>query len=120
MYSDDEYYDDGYGGSGHTGDPMRDLEYERIAYTVPDQVKKFIQYFRDMITEGNVYEVNNMYENSFPKLTEQYYKSSPWPDAEDIAPHVEDDPIFLNLYRELYYRHIYARLDILINLIKSI
>jgi len=111
MYSDDEYYDDGYGGSGHTGDPMRDMEYERIAYTVPEQVKKFLQYFRDMITEGNVYEVNNMYENSFPKLTEQYFKSSPWPDAEDIAPHVEDDPIFLNLYRELYYRHIYARVQ---------
>jgi len=110
MYSDDEYYDEGY-GYGHTGDPMRDLEYERIQYKVPEQVKKFLQYFKDMITEGNVYEVNNMYENSFPKLTEQFFKTSPWPEAEDVSPYVNDDPIFLNLYRELYYRHIYARVS---------
>ena len=28
-----------------------------------------------------------------------------------MAPYVNDDPIFLNLYRELYYRHIYARVQ---------
>ena len=39
-----------------------------------------------MIKEGNVYEVNNLYENSFPELTDQYFKTSPWPEAEDIAP----------------------------------
>ena len=41
---------------------------------MPEQVKKFLQYFQDMIKEGNVYEVNSLYENSFPKLTEQYFK----------------------------------------------
>merc|ERR1719312_529041 len=82
-----------------------------MEYTVPDQVKKFLQYFQDMIKEGNVYEVNNLYENSFPKLTEQFFKASPWPEAEDVAPYVNDDPIFLNLYRELYFRHIYARVQ---------
>jgi translation initiation factor 3 subunit L len=108
MYSDDEYYDNKYSsGYGHTGDPTMD----RMEYTVPDQVKKFLQYFQDMIKEGNVYEVNNLYENSFPKLTEQFFKTSPWPEAEDIAGYVADDPIFLNLYRELYFRHIYARVQ---------
>merc|ERR1712168_1729376 len=61
--------------------------------------------------EGNVYEVNNLYETSFPKLTDQFFKASPWPEAEDVAPYVNDDPIFLNLYRELYFRHIYARVQ---------
>ena len=28
-----------------------------------------------------------------------FYKASPWPEAEDVAPYVNDDPIFLNLYR---------------------
>ena len=107
MYSDDEFYEDEYSGYGHTGDPVQD----RLDYAVPDQVKKFLQYFQDMIKEGNVYEVNNLYENSFPKLTDQYFKSSPWPEADDIAPYVNDDPIFLNLYRELYFRHIYARVQ---------
>ena len=70
MYSDDDYYEDEYSGYGHTGDPVQD----RLDYAVPDQVKKFLQYFQDMIKEGNVYEVNSLYENSFPKLTEQYFK----------------------------------------------
>ena len=103
MYSDDEFYEDEYSGYGHSGDPVQDH------YAVPDQVKKFLQYFQDMIKEGNVYEVNNLYENVFPKLTDQYFKTSPWPEAEEVAPYVNDDHIFLNLYRELYYRHIYAR-----------
>ena len=30
---------------------------------------------------GNVYEVHSIYENSFNKLTDRYYKSSPWPPA---------------------------------------
>ena len=69
---------------------------------------------QDMIKEGNVYEVNNLYENVFPKLTEQFFKTSPWPEAEEIAPYVNEDPIFLNLYRELYYRHIYARVQVIL------
>ena len=81
-------------------------------FAVPDQVKKFLQYFQDMINEKNVYEVNNLYENSFPKLTETFFKTSPWPEADEVAPYVNDDPIFLNLYRELYYRHIYARVQV--------
>lgn len=105
--SDDDYYEDEYSGYGHTGDPNLD----RMEFALPEQVKKFLQYFQDMIKEGNVYEVNNLYENSFPKLTDQYFKASPWPEAEDVASYVNDDPIFLNLYRELYFRHIYARVQ---------
>jgi translation initiation factor 3 subunit L len=44
-------------------------------------------------------------------LTEEYFKSSPWPDAEEIAPVVQEDQLFLILYKELYYRHIYARVQ---------
>ena len=63
-------------------------------------------YFRDMINEGNTFEVANLYENSWPKLSEEYFKSSSWPDADEIAPFVQDDNIFLILYKELYFRHI--------------
>ena len=48
---------------------------------------------------------------TFPKLTEEYFKSSPWPDAEEVAPIVQEDQLFLILYKELYYRHIYARVQ---------
>ncbi len=47
----------------------------------------------------------------FPKLTEEHFKSSPWPDADEVSPLVDDDQPFLILYKELYYRHIYARIQ---------
>jgi len=46
----------------------------------------------------------------FNRLTEKFFQKAPWPEADAIAPIVNNDPHFLILYRELYYRHIYARL----------
>ena len=92
---------------------MLDREHDRQFQSefVPDAIKRFLTYFRDMINEGNTFEVANLYENSWPKLTEEYFKTTPWPDADEIAPFVHDDSLFLILYKELYYRHIYARIS---------
>ncbi len=72
---------------------MRDLEYERqlsgsASYEryIPEPVKKFLAHFRDMIAEGNAFEIANLYENGFPKLTDQFFKTSTWPEAEIVAP----------------------------------
>ena len=81
MYANDydDYDYDDYGG--HTGDPMLDREYERQRsvsdYMVPDPIKKFIVYFHEVISQGNGYEITKLYEQTWPKLTEQYFKSSP-------------------------------------------
>ena len=95
----------------HTGDPMLDREYERqmsggggFHEYIPEPVKNFLQVLRDNIAEGNTFEVANLYENSFPKLTEQFFKSSPWPEADVVASYVQDDILFLSLYKELYFR----------------
>ncbi|CAO3653912.1 unnamed protein product [Cunninghamella echinulata] len=77
---------------------------------IPDGVRNFILYFYRNVLENNVYELHNVYDSSFNKLTNKYYQKQPWPEAEVIAPLVNDDQVFLTLYRELYYRHIYARL----------
>lgn len=126
-YEDYDDYDS-YGG-GHTGDPMLDREFERQSSygfssgiggyggggsgggsnRIPEEVKRFLSYFRDMIHEGNGYEITKLYEHTFPKLTEEFYKTSTWPNADEIAPIVNEDFLFLILYKELYYRHIYAR-----------
>lgn len=113
MYDNDDMYDDEF---GPTGDPMMDREYERqfsgnFDDYIPDPVKKFLVYFRDMIHEGNTFEITSLYENSFPKLTDSYFKSAPWPEAEIVADYVQEDQLFLILYKELYYRHIYARVQ---------
>ena len=52
-------------------------------------------------------QVHSIYENSFNKLTDRYYKNAPWPPAEAIAPLVDNDEQFLLLYKELYYRRIH-------------
>jgi len=113
AYNDyDDDYDYDY-GAGHTGDPILDREYDRQFSTefIPDAIKRFLSYFRDMINEGNTFEVANLYENSWPKLSEEYFKSSSWPEAHEIAPFVQDDNLFLILYKELYFRHIYSRIS---------
>jgi len=78
---------------------------------LPEEVEKFIAFFRVHLKEGNVHQIQLVYEVSFHKLTERYYKSIPWPSVATIAPLVENDEIFLMFYRELYFRHIYARLS---------
>lgn len=118
MYSSDDYteaangagyesYGDGY--EPHTGDPQYDLEYDRQYYKMPELVKKFLVYFRNVINEGMTYEILNLYENTFPKLTEQYFEKTSWPDENEVAPVVDKDTVFLILYKELYFRDIYAR-----------
>lgn len=91
--------------------PQDDVEsYSRNyrSLQVPDQVKKFLVYFRNCINESMIFEVQNLYENTFPKLTEQYFKQESWPDESAIAHIVDNDVVFLILYKELYFRQIYA------------
>ena len=70
----DYEYDDGEFPDQNDFDRQQNSEFS----FVPEAIKKFLSYFRDMINEGNGFEVANLYENTFPKLTEDYFKSSPW------------------------------------------
>ncbi|NP_001279102.1 eukaryotic translation initiation factor 3 subunit L [Callorhinchus milii] len=120
----------------HTGDPKQDLAYERqyeqqTYHVIPEVIKNFIQYFHKTVTdlidqkvyelqanrvtsdliEQKLYEIQDIYENSWNKLTERFFKTSPWPEAEAIASICRNDVVFLILYKELYYRHIYAKVS---------
>lgn len=101
----------------HTGDPRQDLEYERAhqqqssSFIVPEIIKNFLTYFQKCINDGNLFEIQNAYENGFNKLTDRFFKNSPWPEAEVIMPICGNDQLFLILYKELYFRHIYARVQ---------
>ncbi|KAG9123478.1 hypothetical protein FRC07_014884 [Ceratobasidium sp. 392] len=61
--------------------------------------------------DNNLAEITNAYDQGWNRLTEKFYSKTEWPEAELIAPLVNDDPIFLILYRELYYRHVYSKLQ---------
>eukprot|EP01018_Ginkgo_biloba_P001413 Gb_07559 [translate_table: standard] len=96
----EETYDDG-------------LEQQETNYDpnfVPDAVKTFVVFLYRHIREKNVYEIHQMYEGSFQKLSERMFKQSPWPSMEAIAPYVDNDHVFCLLYREMWFRHLYARL----------
>jgi len=79
-------------------------------YLVSEVVQNFIVYFYKQICDRNLFEIQQIYDEGFNRLTEQYFTKCPWPEAESIAPLVQDDKLFLTLYKELYYRHIYSKL----------
>lgn len=78
---------------------------------VPDVIRQFIQYFHSAIKEGRLDDIQDLYENTFPKLSEDYYERNPWPDENVISYLVDNDRTFLVLYKELYFRHLHARLS---------
>lgn len=78
-------------------------------FQVPDIVKQFVHYFYRHIRERNIPEIQSMYEISFLKLSDRYYKAAPWPEVHHIAEVVDQDHVFCLLYKEMYFRHLYAR-----------
>ncbi|KAI0700304.1 eukaryotic translation initiation factor 3 subunit 6 [Cytidiella melzeri] len=78
---------------------------------IPDPVKRFIIHFHQAVLDNNLGEITVAYESGWNRLTEKFYAKTEWPEAEVIAPLVNDDQIFLILYRELYYRHVYSRIQ---------
>lgn len=114
MYNDD--YDQNYEFNAHeeygshTGDPNLD-EYNRQQSKISETVRNFLVYFRNNVLEGLVFELQALYEHSWPKLTEDYFEKRPWPEDKEVVEIVgADPPVFMILYKELYFRHIYARI----------
>ncbi|CAH1108106.1 unnamed protein product [Psylliodes chrysocephalus] len=96
--------------ASHTGDPSLD-EYNRQHFKMPESVKNFLVYFRNNVNEGLIFELQALYEHTWPKLTEDYFEKRPWPEESEVATIVDSDPVFMILYKELYFRHIYARIQ---------
>ncbi|EDW69075.1 eukaryotic translation initiation factor 3 subunit L [Drosophila novamexicana] len=113
MYGGEEFGNsDFYDDYAHTGDPALDLEYERNFYAnrMPENVKYFLMNFCQAIKEGNLYDIQNMYENTFPQISDHHFDKTAWPDEQEVGAIVDNDKVFLILYKELYYRHIHARI----------
>eukprot|EP00879_Flechtneria_rotunda_P028433 GHRR01030542.1.p1 GENE.GHRR01030542.1~~GHRR01030542.1.p1 ORF type:complete len:257 (+),score=59.36 GHRR01030542.1:165-935(+) len=89
---------------------FRDYDpYDRDYSSVPDIVKQFVVYLYRHIRERNIPEIESMYEVSFPKLSERHFKQGPWPQVTAIQDLVDNDHVFCLLYKELYFRHLYAK-----------
>ncbi|KAJ3214258.1 Eukaryotic translation initiation factor 3 subunit L [Dinochytrium kinnereticum] len=107
VYPGDEAIDElEYGGEG---DPSQN---QFLPQNIPDVVTNFLRRLHQSISERSGWELHGLYENMFNKLTEKFYAKSAWPPAEAVAVVVgDDDPIFIILYKELYYRHIYSKMQ---------
>ncbi|KAB2629602.1 eukaryotic translation initiation factor 3 subunit L-like [Pyrus ussuriensis x Pyrus communis] len=89
--------------------PSSDLGYD--PNFVPDSVKSFVVHLYRYIREKNVYEIHQMYETSFQTLSDRLFKDTPWPSVDAVADYVDNDHVFCLLYREMWFRHLYARLS---------
>lgn len=65
---------------------------------MPEQVKSFLVYFRKNVNEGQIFELQVLYEHSWPKLTEDYFEKRPWPEESEVAAIVDNDPVSLYLF----------------------
>lgn len=108
-YGDVEYLD-AYGYPIHEGEVhgyRQDVDYGG-QYKLSEAMQSTLLYLKKAIQEGNVFEIQNIYENNLAKLMEKYFQTLPPPNSKEMA-HILDDHIFMILYKELYYRQIYAR-----------
>jgi translation initiation factor 3 subunit L len=75
---------------------------------VPKLVQDFVVFFYVHIRERNIREIYSMYSVTFPTLSDRFFKGGSWPRAEAIAHLVDNDHVYLALYKELYFRHVHA------------
>jgi len=74
---------------------------------IPEATRAYLRGFQVAIDSRNVDEVLQYYETDWNKITERYYKTQPWPHwkiVEELSGH---DGVFILLYKELYFRHVY-------------
>lgn len=50
--------------------------------------------------------IMSCYDNEFGRISTRFFSSTPWPSTEQVGQIVSCHPVFLIMYRELYYRHI--------------
>ncbi|KCV72133.1 hypothetical protein H696_01539 [Fonticula alba] len=75
---------------------------------IDPSVLSFITHFYNAYRSNNNPELQRCYTMKFSALSKRHFAKSTWPAAEEIASLVNNDEFFLILYKELYFRHIYA------------
>jgi len=94
----------------HTGDPTLDHEYKMHAMQqIPELVENYLKGFQRAIATNDIHEIETHYEIGWNHLSERFYTSDSWPSPDSVRALVGNDDMFLILYKELYYRHIYAK-----------
>ncbi|GAA5896276.1 hypothetical protein JCM8208_001832 [Rhodotorula glutinis] len=85
---------------------------EQLA-SVPEAVKRYLISLWSLLNapQPNLAEIQSAYDAGWARISDKFYSNKEWPEAEVIAPLVNYDELFLTLYKELYFKHILARLQ---------
>ncbi|RKO97658.1 hypothetical protein CAUPRSCDRAFT_564, partial [Caulochytrium protostelioides] len=75
---------------------------------LPDAVRSFVARLARDVSECKWLDLEIVYEEVYPKLTASYFSKSLWPEAEAFGPDLTEDPLICILYKQLYYRHLFA------------
>ena len=90
---------------------MLDDAHDDVDFQFPDSVKNWFTHMYTHMISGNIKEMERLYDIEFGLLTTNYFKTSPWPAPESITSLLQDDEAFVLLYTQIYYRHLFSRLQ---------
>lgn len=62
---------------------------------LPEEVIQYLQYFRKMIDEVNVPEIQGLYEHGFSDLTERFFSEKTWPNEIVVEKFIGSGKIYL-------------------------
>lgn len=82
--------------------------------TIPDAVDHFLGQLLDALKRRDVPAINKLYEDTYNKVSADLFKTKRWPSAKAVSSQVSDEPLFIILYRELYYRHVYSNSKLIV------
>ncbi|KFD53758.1 hypothetical protein M514_05264, partial [Trichuris suis] len=83
--------------------------------SVSDEVRNFLRQLKRSLRDQNAQEILTLYEYGFTDLTERFCGEAALPDEKVVISVTASDPsnvydsLFVVLYKELYYRFIYAK-----------
>eukprot|EP01120_Amphizonella_sp_Union-15-10_P005633 TRINITY_DN168_c0_g1_i3.p1 TRINITY_DN168_c0_g1~~TRINITY_DN168_c0_g1_i3.p1 ORF type:complete len:487 (+),score=98.39 TRINITY_DN168_c0_g1_i3:54-1514(+) len=72
------------------------------------EIRSFVELFSQAAKDRNHQKLKTVYDN-WSKVTEKYFKQSEWPTAKAMSS-LADDPVFVMLYKEFYFRHLFSKL----------
>jgi len=79
------------------------------AEAMPEAVDYFLGKLLTALETRNIAQIHKLYEDDFNKLSQEFFRTKHWPSVQSVSEQVSNDPLFLILYKELYYRHVYAK-----------
>jgi len=112
MANRDESDDGSHSSDDESSSPKGAQARREIKETIPDAVDSFLGKLLDALKKRNIKEIHKRYEEDFNTITNNHYRTKKWPSAAAVEKDFPGEELFLIMYKELYYRHLYSRIQL--------